>query len=418
MKMRNGFLWLLLISMVVFTGAETLANDHFTEQDGVVFKNGVMLNNPASSSATPAQIIPPLTSRAVINAVVVDSQGTDSLSQTIWTELNTNWSTYGPTQVVIDYTTLNMEGITYNDIAATGADILIISCAGPYAHEYTLNEVAAINQYVTEGHGIIITYYSLSKNNSGLADLVGVDPNNTLGTNYFSQGISFDLLDPTHPVFTNINDPYDSGLIYMCTPGAHPMTWPLTTGVMIGSAVAWTGLWKEGAVVKNEGANHRGIYFSHYIEDESAGSNKNDKQAFYNAMLWVDDKEDMLTIDVDTISATTGGQVNFTLNAGAANANRCYLLFGGVSGTAPGTNLPGGENLPINWDMFTNLGIVMVNTAPFAGFMGQLDPSGMETATFDTLGPLSASGFAFYFAYALNNPWDVTSNAVTVNVIP
>ena len=125
-----------------------------------------------------------------------------------------------------------------------------------------------------------------------------------------------------------------------------------------------------------------------------------------------------LFIDTDTISATTGGVVNFDLDAGAANANRFYLLFGGVSGTTPGTTLPGGVNLPINWDVFTNLGLALLNTAPFSGFMGQLDANGQAQAKFDTLGPISASGFAFDFAFALNNPWDYASNAVTVNVIP
>ena len=125
-----------------------------------------------------------------------------------------------------------------------------------------------------------------------------------------------------------------------------------------------------------------------------------------------------LIADTDTLSATTGGAVNFDLDAGAGQAGRNYLLFGGVTGTTPGTTLPGGTNLPVNWDVFTNLVIVMVNTAPFSGFLGQLDANGQAQAKFDTLGPLSASGFAFSFAFALNNPWDFASNSVTVDVIP
>jgi hypothetical protein len=42
-----------------------------------------------------------------------------------------------------------------------------------------------------------------------------------------------------------------------------------------------------------------------------------------------------LTADVDTISESTGGTINFTLDAGMNNANRNYIMLGSTSGTWP-----------------------------------------------------------------------------------
>jgi subtilisin family serine protease len=128
----------------------------------------------------------------------------------------------------------------------------------------------------------------------------------------------------------------------------------------------------------------------------------------------------LLDRDAFVLSESTGGQVNFFLNAGAANANRKYLLLGGLSGTSPGTPLPGGMvTLPLNWDGFTNLVINLANSTIFSNFLGTLDGSGDGQATFDTLGPLpGASGVTFYFAYALNNAWDFVSNPVEIMVVP
>ena len=68
-----------------------------------------------------------------------------------------------------------------------------------------------------------------------------------------------------------------------------------------------------------------------------------------------------LTTDTNTLSEATGGTINFTLDAGAWNANRNYLLLGSISGDEPGTPLPGGmATLPLNWDVLTNL-IIIVN---------------------------------------------------------
>lgn len=126
-----------------------------------------------------------------------------------------------------------------------------------------------------------------------------------------------------------------------------------------------------------------------------------------------------LYADADTISASTGGSVNFTLTAGMINANRDYLLLGSISGTVPGTPLPGGmATLPLNWDLFMTTVALMINTPPFHDFMGTLDGSGMGSAQLN-LGPVpGAAGIIMHFAYALNRPWDFASNPVAVEIVP
>ena len=49
-----------------------------------------------------------------------------------------------------------------------------------------------------------------------------------------------------------------------------------------------------------------------------------------------------LSVDVNSISAQSGGIVQFMLKAGSVNQNRQYFLLGSVSGTSPGIHLPGG----------------------------------------------------------------------------
>ncbi|MHC4946418.1 MAG: C15 family peptidase, partial [Planctomycetota bacterium] len=101
---------------------------------------------------------------------------------------------------------------------------------------------------------------------------------------------------------------------------------------------------------------------------------------------------------------STGGEIAFDLNPGAAHEGRNYLLLSGMSGTSPGFKLPGGVILPLNWDGFTDLEMVLLNTSYVAGFLGTLDPQGESIAALDTQGPLppGSAGAALYFAFALS----------------
>lgn len=127
-----------------------------------------------------------------------------------------------------------------------------------------------------------------------------------------------------------------------------------------------------------------------------------------------------LSLSHNYLSENVGGRIELRLDAGFANGGRNYLLFGSVSGTEPGTPLPGGAQvLPVNWDLFTNLALSLKNTAVFQNFEGVLNNEGEADAAFDTLGPLPGlAGTYISFAYALGTPWDSPSNGVNIEILP
>jgi parallel beta-helix repeat protein len=127
-----------------------------------------------------------------------------------------------------------------------------------------------------------------------------------------------------------------------------------------------------------------------------------------------------LEADTFSIPETSGGTVNFALFGDTPNAGRNYLLLGSVSGTCPGTALPGGlETLRLNKDWFTDLELLLLGTPLFLGFHGKLDVWGNASAQLN-LPPLppGTAGITMHYAYCLNNPFDFVSNPVAVEVVP
>ncbi len=145
-----------------------------------------------------------------VKAVVLRSYGNvESGSIVSWQTLNDQWQLFGNTMVYIDYETLDKQNITYADIASTGADVLIISCAcsSGAGWEFTDSEVAAITRYVHEGHGLIATagtFYYDALNNNKLLPLFGMNQSvtyNEMGTDFLH------LLNSSHPLFKDVPNP-------------------------------------------------------------------------------------------------------------------------------------------------------------------------------------------------------------------
>ena len=127
----------------------------------------------------------------------------------------------------------------------------------------------------------------------------------------------------------------------------------------------------------------------------------------------------MLWCDVYTLVESTGGTVNFTLDAGIANQHRTYILAGSISGTEPGIPLPGGlVTLPLNWDGFTDVILQWLNTNTFKDFWGFLDQNGQATPQLN-VGPVPPAyvGIPIWFAFALSNPYDVVSHPIYIYVV-
>lgn len=116
--------------------------------------------------------------------------------------------------------------------------------------------------------------------------------------------------------------------------------------------------------------------------------------------------------------------IELFLEAGSQNQYRAYMIFGGMTGTAPGVPLPqNGPLLPINFDIFTNLVMDLMNSAVFPNFYGQLNHLGQAQAGIDTLGPLppGSVGASMYFAYACNYKYPdgwFASNPIRIEIKP
>lgn len=219
-----------------------------------------------------------------VKAVVLRSQGTQFLNMTIWRELNAGWSQFGDVPVEIDYWSLAGYGWTFDQIAATGADVLILSNPGYLT--YWASEIEAVRQYVQSGHGLIITYGKFRSEDRALAPLVGISESIWLGTGTASHPIHIDPLVPDHPVFAGLEWPYVSGVRANATP--YPYKWILDGGVTLGNLFTEVSPPRPGIIAK-EGDGYRGLYFSYYIEDRSddfGGSNEKDMRVFYNGLLW------------------------------------------------------------------------------------------------------------------------------------
>ncbi|MFH1998626.1 MAG: hypothetical protein ABIK28_03045 [Planctomycetota bacterium] len=147
-------------------------------------------------------------------------------------------------------------------------------------------------------------------------------------------------------------------------------------------------------------------------------------QKFAGSMRFVELVGEMtppsLTVDPKQVSSWDGGTVEFALTGGVDLADKSYALFGTFSGVSPGTALPGGLILPINWDWFTDL---LLNFALLGGygvvndFIGTLDQDGNATATLVFPGHCQQyEDIVANFAWCTYDPFEFVSNAVGLTI--
>jgi hypothetical protein len=122
----------------------------------------------------------------------------------------------------------------------------------------------------------------------------------------------------------------------------------------------------------------------------------------------------------ETLSALTGGRVDFTLNPGPKYAGASYRVLGSASGNAPGMDFGGGLVLPLNFDPLVLFTLTQANSPAFPGFAGSLDGTGSATAALDTQGPFDPSfaGITLSFALLVGSPFEFGSNFHSVELTP
>ena len=111
----------------------------------------------------------------------------------------------------------------------------------------------------------------------------------------------------------------------------------------------------------------------------------------------------------------------FDLRAGGVYKRRQCFLLGSISGTSPGTILPGGNILPLNRDVFTDYILNYFNYPTFDDFRGWFDWNGQRDAAFNAQPdaiPASWIGSFMSFAFTTEIPYDFQSNPVEVEIVP
>ena len=213
-----------------------------------------------------------------VKAVVLHSAG-NVISEIItnWQTITNEWYLFGGTMVYIDYTTLNKHSITYEDIVASEADVLIISCASDPSWQFTDSEVEAIERYVYEGHGLIATsgtFYEQVPNNNKLAPLFGLDETirwSTAGTDLLH------LLNTTHPIFSNVPNP----LVFPPVPDVIPSDGRWDSNELVGGKYLALGHYQESAIV-----SFRGLVYISPVLEVIPPYYQHHLQLFYNAIVW------------------------------------------------------------------------------------------------------------------------------------
>jgi len=259
----------------------------------------------------------------VVYAVVLDGIGTNSPGNRLWDDLNAYWSDYGEEEILIDYSTFHDIGITYAGLAASEADVIIISNNWNSYLYYVASEASAIADYVNEGAAIYISagtfnngeYSELQPHVDYLAPLVGLDNSQTFyWNNNTYQPLHFE--QPDHPVLRDITEPFSSGYT-STTLVPSSGTWT-DAALSEGTFVAISDNDQTAVIVNGDRVYHSSLP-EHYTATQS------DMQFMYNVLIlegglsWLSANP-----EVDTVSAGSSVGVEITFNAEDMNGGDYY----------------------------------------------------------------------------------------------
>ncbi len=104
-----------------------------------------------------------------------------------------------------------------------------------------------------------------------------------------------------------------------------------------------------------------------------------------------------LASDAHSLSVTTGGAMNMSLDSGASVGGHLYVVVGTTSGIEPGLPTPLGV-WPLNWDFYSTYSLI--SPPELVGFIGFLDPAGRAAAqvALPPSAPPNLIGFTLHYA--------------------
>ena len=214
-------------------------------------------------------------------------------SRLIYRDLINYWFVYGDYR--LEFVDLGFP-ITYQKLENTQADVLIVCDPAGGEKQYLESDVDAIQEFLLSGtKGIFISYllqfhvgsgdYLKIWNDSVLAPLVGVK-RSVFSPSAMPQSKMYQLLDPHHPLFANVSNPWNSGGWL----DSQNLTVPHWSDAVFADAriLAETND-SKAVVVGYDNLKWRGVYVSSMVDyfDNCIGGNCDDKQFVYNSILWL-----------------------------------------------------------------------------------------------------------------------------------
>jgi hypothetical protein len=218
-----------------------------------------------------------------VTAVVVKSWGGCGSGEVVWEDLNAHWADFGSLPIHIDTANPDLCSgqITYEALAASGAQTVILSDPAGATLQFARSEVEALRRYAREGHNLIGTFLLLAYrdvDNRALAPLFGLPGD-----------VSYVLLEGPVPLTFKIraDDPLFNGLGAHYESSGYPESQAPADG-------AWNfadsgrarylamGRDRHAAVIEHCAAAYRALYITHMPE---YGGQREDQQLLYNAIV-------------------------------------------------------------------------------------------------------------------------------------
>ncbi|MEM4293606.1 MAG: S8 family serine peptidase, partial [Thermoplasmata archaeon] len=300
--------------------------------------------------------------RGPIKVAMVDSWGLDKREYTIFSELEQKWYKFGNYMIEFDFTSLDKEDITAEDLIGTEAHVVFISNAWDdgyytgYNWQFTDAEIQALKDYIYYGHGAVATAGTFGDgaiNNMKLAPAFGIaqSPYGYWGDIVFSPP-GYTVLLPTHPVFNGISNPY--------LPGEDVGGNYVNSGLVLAGATKLanaTTYYGDEAVIVNHTYGYAATVYASNIPEYIGFACKADKQLVYNAIVYAFRNTTYLPLLLHkpVISAAPNVPIPISVVAkevddGVKNVTLYYMSVGSTTYTALPMVRTGGDAFNGTWN--------------------------------------------------------------------
>jgi len=221
--------------------------------------------------------------------------------------------------------------------------------------------------------------------------------------------------------------------IYQCDLGGGSTSFPTILGGSYGAAMVGGDLWMHSQDGIGElwseltNGNFTGVTFDGAMGGIAGGACAHDlgggmweliglSQTTYDSLMGYECPTTTLPLECDTsvLDPFLGGDINFSLDAGVANAGRNFCLLMSATPYNLGINC-GGHILEMDWDFVTGLAfqLTMAGGLPFMDTLGAGgDASVLFTVPAHTM--IGPNDITIYFGYTLFQPFGFVSNVVDV----